>query len=158
MSVASPVNICPRCEAEYRVTVDSCADCDVSLVRKATFERAFEPLPFSDDLVAIRTELTSMIKHLAEALAKAGIRCHVGFERAHHEAGTVEGSARYYHILYVRPEHEEDARRVERHLLGEADEEDVEEDAHICPACGAPRSNGGEECPDCGLFLGMPAS
>ncbi|NBC19024.1 MAG: hypothetical protein GVY18_17115 [Bacteroidetes bacterium] len=152
--MAQPIHICPRCDAEYRATVRTCADCDVRLVRKTHYERALDPLPFSEDLVAVRTDVTRLIKRLADALARAGIRCHVAFDRKYHSAGAVEGSALYYHTLYVRPEREEDARRVERRLEQEADVEDAAEDEEACPACGAPRDPGAPECPDCGLFLG----
>lgn len=156
--MSQPIHICPSCDAEYRAAVRTCADCDVRLVRKAYYEQALDPLPFSEDLVAVRTDLTRLIKRLADALAKAGIRCHVTFDHKFHSAGAVEGSARYYHTLYVRPEQEEDARRVGRHLEREADVDDAAEDEGACPACGAPRLEGTQECPDCGLFLGTSAS
>lgn len=71
------LKVCPLCEAEYQPNVAECVDCHTPLIPKAEYDRAREPLPFSDDLVEIRTDMTSWIKQLADVLVKAGIRYHV---------------------------------------------------------------------------------
>ncbi len=147
------LNICPLCEVDYRPEATQCADCRTPLISRNEYDRAREPLPFSDDLIEIRTEAVGWIRSLAAVLAKAGIRCYVhsagvkGFDSLGHAA------THYDHTLYVRPEHAEAAWRLDRALLGATAEEDVEEEGNTCPACGTPRPPGVEECTACGLFL-----
>jgi hypothetical protein len=126
-------NICPLCEAEYREEALRCSDCNAALVPKAEYLRGFEPLPFSVDLGSVRTERLDHIKQLAAALAQAGIRSHVRF------AGRVsagEETSEYHHELFVEPEREAAARRLDRALTG--------------PAARVPAPAGSRTCPDCG--------
>lgn len=134
-----------------------CADCRLPLISRTAYEYARVPLPFSDDLVEVSMERISWIKRFAEALADAGIRCYVRpvGAIAENDLGMM-GTSSYYHALYVRPEHEAAARRIERGLVGEAAGEEVAEEAATCPACGTPRRADAEECAECGLFLGEP--
>jgi predicted amidophosphoribosyltransferase len=150
------LKVCPACETEYRPEARTCADCNARLVPKAEIERAREPLPFSDRLVAVQTETLDWIKALAEALHHAGIRCHVR-PASTVDDGRAMGTSFHYHTLYVQPDDAEAAHRLDRTLLGDAAEEEVNEDERVCPACGAPRRAEADECVECGLLLGPTA-
>lgn len=152
------MKICPLCDAEYWPEADRCTDCHTPLIPRGEYDRSREPLPFSEDLVEIRTETMSWIKRLSEALARAGIRCHVRYVGALSDGRLGLGTSDYYHTLYVRPEHEGASRHLDRTLFGRAAEEEIEEEWGRCPACETPRPAGAEECPECGLFFGVTAS
>jgi predicted amidophosphoribosyltransferase len=147
------LKMCPACGTEYRPEVRACADCNTRLVLKQEIERAREPLPFSDRLVAVQTETLDWIKALADALNHAGIRCHIRSTGAVDDGRTM-GTSFHYHTLYVQPDDAEAAQRLDRELLGDAAEEEVKEDGRVCAACGALRRAGANECMECGLLLG----
>lgn len=151
------LKVCPACGTEYRPEARACPDCNTSLIPKTKLDRAREPLPFSDRLVAIQTETLDWIKALANALNHAGIRCHIRPVGAVDD-GRIMGTSFHYHTLYVQPEDAEAAQHLDRDLLGDAAEEAVKENERVCPACGAPRHAGADECRECGLLLGFAAS
>lgn len=151
------IKVCPACGTGYRPEARACADCNAPLILKTALERAREPLPFSDRLVAVQTETLDWIKALAEALNHTGIRCHIRPAGAVDDGRTM-GTSFHYHTLYVQPKDAETAQRLDRTLLGDAAEEEVNEDERVCPACGAPRRAEADACVDCGLVLGPTAS
>lgn len=151
------VNICPQCESEYLATVRECADCHTPLISKQAYLSAFEPLPFSEDLVEVRTETASWVKNLAVLLSRAGIPSHIRL------VGSTPGDplggypSIYRYTLYVLPEHAALAQEFELKVMGKVQ---VVEEAGTetgCPACGAARLQDTEECSECGLYLGEMA-
>lgn len=151
------VKLCPECDAEYHPGIAVCADCGVPLVLKTAVRDAQQPLPFSDELVAVQTETLPWIKQLADRLAKAGIRCHV--QPAHVVKAPHLDRADYYHTLYVRPQHLGIAQRLDQSLHADASQDNTwtagasPPDASTCPACGSPFMNAQGICADCGLHV-----
>lgn len=145
------LRICPRCEAHFMPHAQTCTDCHISLLDKADYEKRFEPLEPSDDLVVVMSGEPGWVKRVAKAVSRAGVRTYI--EVIGPEDG---GYGHYACSLHVRPEHAAAALKTYRAEIGGAAIEEVEEHILNCPACGQPRKVGLSYCPECGLNLDKP--
>lgn len=161
---------CPTCHAEYREGIALCAHCHLELVAS---------LPESDTDKSDRLrEVAGRDEAARIARASYAEACQmVEMLQAHGVDSLVcgdpsscgKGGHCAHFFVAVLPEDVEAAQGVLRdefRRLVEVDEEckDADPDAVVdfdsegqkaCPACGAAFEGAPEECPDCGLFLGV---
>jgi hypothetical protein len=156
--------ICPRCHAEYREGVTSCATDGEALVESLPQETgaAFAEL---EELLREGTAALSLPRSLdnaqrdQELLHEAGVPCLMYANPASLDA---RGTPTQYHLAML-PLHVEAAGEVlgrRRREMLEAEGMPVTDTvvdltaAEIeCPACGFKFASA-DTCPDCGLFLG----
>jgi hypothetical protein len=169
--------LCPRCRAEYRPEIETCADCGAALLRPGEspppeVEADPDPpqpiaslapgllSPEEPGLVCVRIDEDEWIKMLAAALLERGLPHTVRVETSPDPQLVRKGGRFGYGWtfgLYVRERDAEAAREVERELQAAGLPEVAgrvekgERDAHVCPACGASLEPRDAECPACGL-------
>jgi hypothetical protein len=167
--------ICPQCGGEYRLEIETCADCGVPLVfpgdapveavvKGRSGERYEGPisgggapvtlpifaLPQSDDLVCISCRPAPALSFLSRKLDAAGV--------PHRIDPASYGRNPEIGCLYTLPEDGDAAAAVDAEHFGGSpvDEVDLAELA-ICPACGTENPPEILECGGCGLRLGAEA-
>ncbi|MFH1809874.1 MAG: hypothetical protein ABIJ09_14105 [Pseudomonadota bacterium] len=160
---------CPECRSEYVRSVDRCAACDVALVEElptappdTTLEGARLYIEARSPAVVTLGALEPC-REIRDHLLGSGIPCLIQ-EYAEEAATDVPAMFQRYQVLIA----EEDVERVREALVGRfrelLDNEGVQvDDAAVtveqgaeltCPACGNVVTLSGDECPECGLFLG----
>ena len=159
------VKLCPECNAEYYAYIESCAECEVTLVRPG--EAAPETSkPYFDEAglsgaptVSIAEGEIEKMHQVAEACEAVGIP----FEIAKHEetddcASKGCGPQRYG--VFVPEQVAEGAKQaLGAYLQQDSETSEARErmSKGLCPACGALTMSESEECSDCGLNLVGPA-
>lgn len=146
--------VCPDCGAEYFSYVKECNRCAVELV-SSSLMRGGEPAPRhkhpSEGLVCIEEGSYERANELAWQLREKGFDATV--LRA--PAGSCGGGFG----VYVEQAIARDAAGYRNHLINQLnaglDEAEEKLRQGICPACGAALMGSSEECPDCGLFIGV---
>lgn len=160
--------ICPECRVEYRVTAETCSDCNVTLVFPSELsDEAVVELPPASQMVPIRIAGLMWSRAFSDALSEAGIphrideppgsgeRAEKLRKRSHDEAVAI-----YVREADVTRANEVDAAFVRTQIpdIPHPDEQSADTgDDSACPACGDPLRDDASECPGCGLFLGEPA-
>lgn len=160
---------CPECRSEYRLGILKCAHCDVFLVAELPEAPPETTLEGARQYIESHTPLTIMVaalepcREVRDQLLADGVPCLIA-ETAEGEATDVPAIFQRFNVVVA----EEDLGRVKELLSGRFDEMvqaeggsvgsievSLEQGAEVtCPACGATFTLEGEECPDCGLFIG----
>lgn len=166
---------CPSCRSEYRPGIQVCATCDSTALVDAlpeitaiTDEDDTRAVAITDDQDASRTvEVEGRAIDLMRAFALHEAREIAGNLES---MGTVSQIRPLQGILFPGDQQRfevhvraADHANAEAHLIAawkaliDADAEDVSAavDAGTCPACGSDVPLKVEECPDCGLFVGI---
>ncbi|CAG0981284.1 hypothetical protein GPROT1_02304 [Gammaproteobacteria bacterium] len=146
--------ICPDCGAEFYAYVKECSRCLSELVPAEEIRGTSKPSAPkhpSDGLVCIEDGSYERANELAWALREKGFdatvlrapaaSCGGGFG-VFVEQGIARDAALYRDELLKK-------------LNGGLEEAEAKLRAGICPACGAALMGSSEECPDCGLFVGV---
>ncbi len=164
---AADYKVCPRCDGEYRLDAEICADCGVELVFPADLSEDWEEepadhdpdppsLPFagplhklspSDDLVCI------CCRHLRSLVLLSGALDDAGIAHCLEPLRSKRGAA----CLYVRPIDGDAAAEIDARLESAPlieDDPDLRAELTVCPACETPHALGATECRGCGLVLG----
>ena len=159
---------CPDCRSEYRAGIARCAHCEVDLVDTLPEERPLgiegveAAVADGTALVVARGPLQA-VNGMRDVLALSRVPTVVRADPASEDPTT--GVATLFDVL-VHPDDGEVAAGalaadfqglITGSGLDVGDEAVVDLDAGgeiTCPACGTVFQ--GEECPDCGLFLGIP--
>ncbi len=165
---------CPSCHSEYRAGIEACGTCDDRPALVAELPESVEitdddetkPVAITDDPEAARTvELDGRTIDLMRAFAlgeareiAASLVSQNVVSRIKPIEGVVFPGGQQRFEVHVRAADHESAERqlIEawRDLI-DTGEEDGGVDFGSCPACGAEVPTNVEECPDCGLFVGM---
>jgi predicted amidophosphoribosyltransferase len=156
------IKICASCGAEYAPDAQVCADCGGKLLFPEEYEKLFQPLTETDELVLIRQAPIGYINELMEHMRKAGIRAGIALHAQPPGTCSPRSCApRTLFGLYVTKPDEAAAKEVDRlHWLQGAPEEGSsfryteQELQGVCPACGSAVPKGSMECPECGLAVG----
>ena len=160
------VRHCPRCHADYRPEILTCADCggDLEIRQEETdpdreIEAASEPPPGIYRSLYY-TSAVEDLEPLAAALTRAAIPFRIE-SSDEQRATTLVPRSRF--DLSVRDEEREAARRILAELPDFPEPEGASENAEApfdpekgyarCPACSASLAAGTDKCPDCGLTL-----
>ena len=139
--------VCPDCGEEYRPEIERCADCGAALVMAEEAGGAEASLPDAMEAATgvgpaaralTRADRAIELRPAADLLAAAGVPFAIkngpqGFE------------------LLVDPERMEAAAEAAASVLGLEAAAELER----CPACETPLPAQAEECPECGLGLGV---
>jgi len=163
---------CPKCKSEFLAGYAECANCKVPLVEKLGQES------FSDDAMLkyfegktvelVTSGPMAMVREAQRLFEAQGVQTRVVAEEEKPELG---GTHQVFRLEIVR----EDLERA-RKVVGDRWKEFVEAEGLTpgeakdvvlaagaeteCPACTTrftPANPDTAECPDCGLFLGVPA-
>ena len=164
------MSFCPECHSEYREGVARCAHCEVELVAalpETDVEKSGRLREASDKGEAAHLARASYTDacQMVELLQSRGVDAMVVSDPASCGKG---GSCSHF-LVAVLPEDVQAAAGVLRdefRKLVAADEEcqgadpdaavDFDaEGAHTCPACGFSFEGTPDECPECGLFIGV---
>lgn len=158
---------CPACRSEYVEGVARCSPCDVELV-----EALPEALPEKGELLraavasgealAIARASYTDACQMVEALHAAGVDAMVSGDPASCGKG---GQCSHYFVAVLQEDGKaandalkaEWARLLDHEQMAAAGGEiDLDaEGAKQCPACTATFEGAPDECPDCGLYLGV---
>ncbi|HBG46708.1 MAG TPA: hypothetical protein DDW94_06915 [Deltaproteobacteria bacterium] len=145
--------VCPECGAEFFAHVNVCNRCDTELVSPEEM-RGPSPRPATpgnEGLVCLEEGTYDRANELAWALRSDGFE--VTVLRA--PASSCKGG---FGVFVDREVAVDAAARVDE-LWKRSNPEiaDAEERLKkgLCPACGAALMGSSEECPDCGLFVGV---
>ncbi|CAK8721882.1 DUF2007 domain-containing protein [Candidatus Electronema halotolerans] len=162
---------CPQCGDEYRVEIDRCAVCAVTLLdgqslleqqRLAEAKKGSRRLPLSpnDELVSISKGAMVEMRHLQALLERQGIPSLVVNEEGSCRSSCCGGPSL---TVQVRAADLEDVQAfmVQDHIRSTALHEhdlggagavfDTAADTAVCPACGCTFPTSQNACPDCGL-------
>lgn len=159
---------CPECRSEYRRGIERCPTCDVALVeqlsqanKETTHEGARQYLAARTS-GAITTGALEPCREVRDHLLACGVPCLIA---EHEEPGSTDVPSVFQRYDVIAAE--EDLQRIRELMTGrwlamlddgvEVREGTVELTAGqevTCPACGATFIVEGDECPECGLYLG----
>lgn len=160
---------CPSCRSEYVRSVQRCASCDVALVEELPSTPAETTREGARLYLEARTPATVTLgalepcREIRDHLLSCGIPCLIQ-EYSEDAATDVPAIFQRYQVLIA----EDDVDRTRQALVGRfhalLDNEGVQVDDRAvqvehggqvtCPACGSVVTLQGDECPECGLFLG----
>jgi hypothetical protein len=160
---------CPACRSEYVRSVQRCASCDQALVEELPTAPAETTLEGARLYIEARAPATVTLgalepcREIRDHLLASGIPCLIQ-EYAEAAATDVPSMFQRYQVLIA----EDDTERTRQALVGRfhdlLDNEGVQVDERAvqverggqltCPACGSVVTLQGDECPECGLFLG----
>jgi ferredoxin len=165
----SPMPYCPACHAEFRPELTRCSSCNEALVEalpqedETKAERLRQATAIGEAAVISRTSYTEACQ-MVEQLQRAGLDAMVTGDASCGKSG----SCASFMVAVLK----EDAAAAVQRLRSEwrtlvetdADCKHVDPDAavdfdaegaHVCPACGGAFEGAPQECPECGLFLGV---
>lgn len=166
---------CPECRCEYRPEFTYCSGCQVHLVDSLDKAR-----PRMDDesiiaylrereVVPVAESTVDRLKPLSEAFLSQGLPCLMIRENCGSCSSGCGGGNKLQ--LIVAAEDLPAAQRLMKQeflklVTTETDDSgdaerlgrvvDVMGAGNLCPACDAPLPQGAAECPDCGLYVGVP--
>ena len=164
---------CPECHSEYREGIERCAHCECALVealpeaREDKQERLRQAVA-AGEAVQIAKARYREATQMVETIQAGGVDAMLmGDEKA--LCQPTRGCCGPTFFVAVLPEDVEAAIEVLRaaHRALAASDDEVSLDAmeamvdldaegeKRCPACGANFDGSPEECPDCGLYLGV---
>jgi len=161
---------CPECRSEYIRSVQKCAHCDAYLVEElpeeppqATAEGALAYINARTPLIIMVSALEAC-REVRDLLMDRGVACVIQ-ETAEDAATDVPSVFIRYNVVVAEEEKDQVrallAGRFEEMLETEGAtidhaEINLDEDQEVtCPACGTTFKPDGDECPDCGLFIGV---
>lgn len=164
---------CPKCRDEYRVEMETCVTCNISLIlgaklremerdnRGGSSRNRKGPLTSDDNLVVIFQAPLADLKHLMDLLEADQLAAMISKD----DKGCGGGCTPNF-LLLVREEEARDALEIlaEEHrratVLAEHDATHAEAvfnpeaEKAVCPACGFAFATTTTTCPDCGLCFG----
>ena len=164
---------CPICHAEFREGITVCADCDIELVdslekvRPKMDEESMAAYLGEKELVVIASAGLERLKPLKNLLCENAIANIIVKQSASCIGGgcaptlelavAVEDIERAYTAIHSEfkdlvatvSSDERDLVRVDRSI-------DLDGGEMKCPACDCAIPAGGDECPECGLYIGVP--
>lgn len=167
---------CPRCRAEYRIGFTRCAECDVSLVERldqaapAMDELAMAEYLANRELVVIvqadverlkplknllcENSIANIIVRLGSGDCCSGGGCGppkldlaVAVEDVERALGLLKEE--FKELVVAVTDGEDEIDRLDRAL-------DLNGETMTCPACDGLIPSGFDECPSCGLYIGVP--
>lgn len=150
--MSEDVKICPSCNAEYYAHITICKGCECELIypsQKASLQKKASNTEAG--LVCVLEGPPDQVSDLARALNGEGYDCKV------FAPGTGKGCSANYGIFVEQTIAREAVTALEAlqdRLYPELKEAAERLSQGLCPACGAALMGSGDECPDCGLFLG----
>ena len=150
--------ICPDCELEYRLHVETCVDCGTALLHPEEHRRAEEEKKrcMEEALVepvVVRQGEMRWIDELYGVIIGSGIPCRVLTDDPSC-GGSCRGGT--WGLAVSRSDAERAARRIEEYFVEVHPEAKVSQELQSqgkCPACGSDVEAEMVECPDCGLTL-----
>jgi phage terminase large subunit-like protein len=168
--IEDELKYCPRCREEYRAEIETCADCEITLLtgvamkallaeKQAGRKKGDMEIKPDDELVDIRRGQLLQMKELQNLLADNGLPALVVKD----ESGCGQGCCGTGMLLRVRMADIQEVMAVleEEHVrttgLHEYDTShaDAVFNTHAeqatCPACGCTFPTSQATCPDCGL-------
>ncbi|MDR0964941.1 MAG: hypothetical protein LBM75_00255 [Myxococcales bacterium] len=165
---------CPECQSEYREGVVRCAPCDCALVEtlpEETNEEKHERLRTAvaaGEAIQIAKANYQEAARMIETIQARGVDAMLmGDDKA--ACAPARGCCAQAFFVAVLPEDVEAAakalRAAHRELVESHEEASLEaldamvdldaEGEKVCPACGTSFEGTPQECPDCGLYLGV---
>jgi len=147
--------VCPDCGAEYFAYVKECNRCSVALVSPEEMMGG-APMPPkkkhpAEGLICVEEGSYERANELAWQLREKGFE--VTVLRA--PAGSCGGGFGVYAEQAIARDVARYRDELLRNLNAGLDEAEAKLRQGICPACGAALMGSSEECPDCGLFVGV---
>lgn len=159
---------CPECRSEYRRGFERCPTCDVVLVAELsqvkadTTHEGIQQYLAQHKTIPIMTSTLEPCREVRDHLVACGVPCLIA-EHEEPNATDVPSMFQRYEVVAA----EDDVLRVRELMTGkwlsllddgvQVRDEAVELTAGAeatCPACGTKFVVEGDECPECGLYLG----
>ncbi len=162
------VKICPNCDAEYFAHIETCKECNVTLVRPdETLEITAQPYSgttagaddcasetgaHKEGLAYVETGPLGRVTEFSKILEKSGIKSEI-------IALSQGSSCSSDFALLVEEQYEDGAKSILKEywltMHPEIRDSEEKERQGLCPACGADVKHNPMECHDCGLTLGV---
>jgi len=158
--VKYPRKYCPKCNAEYRHTAETCSDCGITLTFEDP-ERPIAELSPAEPFVLLEVGDPWPMRRMAEALQQSGIPSQIDSYPPGTPLSAGPGGRYGFETpevgIYVRPNDLPQARSVINDFVrsrmpkppGDSSAPDSESD--LCPACGSQLAPNSSSCSDCGI-------
>lgn len=167
---------CPECRCEYRPEIKVCSSCQTDLVENLEMAR---PIMDDDHIIAYLQEHEIMpvaestvdrLKPLRDVFLANGLPCLMIREECSSSCSSgCKGGPKLQLVVAAKDSelaHTLMTKEFLKLVTTETDDSgeaerlgrvvDVMGAGNLCPACDAPLPQGAAECPDCGLYVGVP--
>ena len=154
---------CPGCRSEFTAGIEYCKSCEVDLVDELDAESIFrsaEAMTEALDGKELRPIMASThveLEAVQEFLASRQIASILANQE---DSGVQPGMASNFYLLVSVDDFEKAGEYVNNSFHKELQKEGIVKDVElgdyqVCPACGADLADDMEECPECGLYVGV---